>query len=136
MRPRFRLLTQKPRVLIVDDEAAIGRALAMALTRDGWTCVQATSAEQAQSELREGVFDAMMLDLRLSDMRGDVLLHVAASLQPHLADHALFMTGDISAKAEALIEATHCPFVRKPFDLADVLDSLRHLVPRHEAGSA
>ncbi|MBI2796609.1 MAG: response regulator [Gemmatimonadetes bacterium] len=125
-----------PRVLIVDDEAAIARALALALTRDGWACVQATSAEQAQARLREEMFDAMVLDLRLSDMRGDVLLHVAASLQPHLAERSLFMTGDISAKAEALIEATHCPFVRKPFDLADVLAVLRDMVPRREADTA
>ena len=136
MRPRLRLLTHLPRILIVDDEAAIGRALSMALTRDGWSCVQATSAEQAQAKLREEMFDAMILDLRLSDMRGDVLLHVAASLQPHLADHALFMTGDISAKAEALIEATHCPFVRKPFDLTDVLAELRRMVPQRETGTA
>ena len=136
MRPRLRLLTHLPRILIVDDEAAIGRALSMALTRDGWSCVQATSAEQAQAKLREEMFDAMILDLRLSDMRGDVLLHVAASLQPHLADHALFMTGDISAKAEALIEATHCPFVRKPFDLTDVLAELRRMVPQQGAGTA
>ena len=136
MRPRVAVLTQMPRILIVDDEAAIGRALAIALSRDGWTCVQATSAEQAQSKLREEMFDAMILDLRLSDMRGDVLLHVAASLQPHLADHALFMTGDISAKAEALIEATDCPFVRKPFDLTEVLATLRRMVPRREAGTA
>ena len=136
MRPRLRLLTHMPRILIVDDEAAIGRALSIALTRDGWSCVQATSAEQAQAKLREEMFDAMILDLRLSDMRGDVLLHVAASLQPHLADHALFMTGDISAKAEALIEATHCPFVRKPFDLTDVLAELRRMVPQQGAGTA
>lgn len=136
MRPRLRLLTHMPRILIVDDEAAIGRALSMALTRDGWSCVQATSAEQAQAKLREEMFDAMILDLRLSDMRGDVLLHVAASLQPHLADHALFMTGDISAKAESLIEATHCPFVRKPFDLTDVLAELRRMVPQRETGTA
>ena len=136
MRPRLRLLTHMPRILIVDDEAAIGRALSMALTRDGWSCVQATSAEQAQAKLREEMFDAMILDLRLSDMRGDVLLHVAASLQPHLADHALFMTGDISAKAESLIEATHCPFVRKPFDLTDVLAELRRMVPQQGAGTA
>ena len=136
MRPRLRLLTHMPRILIVDDEAAIGRALSIALTRDGWSCVQATSAEQAQAKLREEMFDAMILDLRLSDMRGDVLLHVAASLQPHLADHALFMTGDISAKAESLIEATHCPFVRKPFDLTDVLAELRRMVPQQGAGTA
>ena len=125
-----------PHILIVDDEAAIARALALALSRDGWTCAQATSAEQAQAKLHEEMFDAMILDLRLSDMRGDVLLHVAASLQPHLATRSLFMTGDISAKAEALIEATHCPFVRKPFELADVLARLRQMVPRREAGTA
>ena len=136
MLPRLRLLTPMPRILIVDDEAAIGRALALALTRDGWDCTQAASAEQAQAQLRDQVFDAMILDLRLADMRGDVLLHVAASLQPHLLGHSLFMTGDISARAESLIAATNCPFVRKPFDLADVLAILRQWVPNQEAGTA
>ena len=136
MQLHARRLVEMPRILIVDDEAAIGRALAMALGRDGWTCVQATNAAQAQSKLGEEIFDAMILDLRLPDMRGDVFLHVAASLQPHLAEHSLFMTGDISAKADALIEATHCPFVRKPFDLSDVMAMLRHMVPQRGAGTA
>ena len=125
-----------PRCLIVDDEPAIGRALSLALARDGWACVHAASAEQAQACLRDQPFDAMIVDLRLNDMRGDVFLHVACALQPALAGATLFMTGDISPKADALLEATRCPAMHKPFDLFDVTAQMRRFLPRRDTGSS
>ncbi len=125
-----------PRCLIVDDEPAIGRALSLALARDGWSCVHATSAEQGQACLRDQAFDAMVVDLRLNDMRGDVFLHVATALQPNLAEATLFMTGDISPRADALLAATRCPSVHKPFDLFEVTALMRRFQPRRDAGSA
>ncbi len=125
-----------PRCLIVDDEPAIGRALSLALARDGWSCVHASSAEQAQACLRDQTFDAMIVDLRLNDMRGDVFLHVACAVQPALATTTLFMTGDISPKADALLAATRCPAVHKSFDLFEVTAQMRRFVPRRDSGSA
>lgn len=125
-----------PRCLIVDDEPAIGRALSLALARDGWSCVHATSAEQAQACLRDDTFDAMIVDLRLNDMRGDVFLHVACALQANLATSTLFMTGDISPKADALLAVTRCPCVHKPFDLFEVTAQMRRFLPRRDVGTA
>ena len=125
-----------PAVLIVDDEPAIGRALAIILVREGYHAVHAQSGDLGQVALREEVFDAMIVDLRLPDMRGDVFLHVAVSLQPHLLEHTLFITGDISPKAEALVEAANCPMLRKPFDLVDVVAVIRRLAPHGQKKGA
>ena len=119
-----------PKILIVDDEPSIGRALGIILKRDGYEATHAQSGELGQVALREEVFDAMIVDLRLPDMRGDVFLHVAVSLQPHLLEHTLFITGDISPKADALVEAANCPMLRKPFDLVDVVSVMRKLAPQ------
>ena len=125
-----------PRILIVDDEPSIGRALAIILRREGYEAVHAQSGELGQVALREDLFDAMIVDLRLPDMRGDVFLHVAVSLQPNLLEHTLFITGDISRKAEALVEAANCPMLRKPFDLVDVVAVMRRLAPQARKGGA
>lgn len=134
--PLLRGPVSVPRILIVDDEPSIGRALGIFLRRDGYETTHAQSGELGQVALREELFDAMIVDLRLPDMRGDVFLHVAVSLQPHLLEHTLFITGDISPKAEALVEAANCPMLRKPFDLVDVVAVMQRLAPKVRQGGA
>ena len=112
------------RVLVVDDEAPICRALAIALARAGCDAVTATSGEAALAVLRAGRVDALVLDLRLADVRGDALFHLATALQPHLRRRTMFMTADFSDRAELLIRACGTPYVRKPFVLTDVTDTV------------
>ena len=76
----------------------------------------------------------MLIDLRIPDMRGDVIFEVAAGHQPHLRYQTLFMTGDITERAQKLISACKCHFVRKPFDLHVLMDAIAALAPRvHDA---
>jgi DNA-binding response OmpR family regulator len=120
---------QRIRVLVVDDEPAICRALAIALQRAGCEAMTAESGEAALALLRTQPVDALVLDLRIPDMRGDALFHLAAALQPHLRRQTMFVTGDVTDRAEILIRACGVPWVRKPFILADVTDTVRALVP-------
>lgn len=117
------------RVLVVDDEPSICKALAITLKRDGFEVLVAHGGEEALALLRTSAIDAMLVDLRMPDLRGDVLFHLATSLQPHLAQRTLFTTGDISERAQLLIRACDCPMVRKPFELGDILDALRAMTP-------
>ena len=55
----------------------------------------------------------MLIDLRIPDMRGDVIFEVAAGQQPHLRYQTLFMTGDITERAHKLIAACKCHFLQK-----------------------
>jgi two-component system, NtrC family, response regulator GlrR len=116
------MVGQLTHVLLVDDEPAICKALSLALTRAGYRVSAAMSAEVAMSVVRSEHVDMLVVDLRIPDMRGDALFELAAAMQPHLRTRTLFTTGDITERAQELIEACNCPLLRKPFDLKDLID--------------
>jgi DNA-binding response OmpR family regulator len=115
-------------VLVVEDEPSIARAIAIALSRQGFVPVTTSSGEGALYYLRTQAFDAMLIDLRIPDMRGDVVYHLAISLQPQLRRQTLFTTGDVTEQAAELIEACGCPVLMKPFDLRELSEALRTLL--------
>lgn len=112
-------------VLLVDDEPAICKALATALSRAGFRASTAMSGEAAMSVVRSETVDLLVTDLRIPDMRGDALFELASAMQPHLRTRTLFTTGDITERAQELIEACRCPMLRKPFDLKELIDWVR-----------
>lgn len=124
------------RVLVVDDEPSICKALTMALSRAGYDAIAAQSGESALAIVRNEHVDVMLIDLRIPDMRGDVIFEVAAGHQPHLRYQTLFMTGDITERAHKLIAACKCHFLRKPFDLRDMTDAVAALAPRRTQDAA
>jgi DNA-binding response OmpR family regulator len=123
-RGEVRVTERRIRVLVVDDEAPICRAVATALSRAGCDAVTATSGDAALAVLRAGHVDALVLDLRLADVRGDALFHLATALQPHLRQRTVFITGDLSDRGELLIRACGAPYVQKPFVLTDVTETV------------
>ena len=129
-------LPNRGRVLIVDDEPAIRRALQIALTRDGFEVLTASSGADAETILHATPVDVMLVDLRIPDMRGDVIYHLAAGLQPHLAATTIFLTGDVTERADSLIAACHCPFIRKPFELGEVIRVVSAMMPKARSASA
>lgn len=116
-----------PRVLIIDDEPAICSALQHVLRRARFEAVIAAGAQEAEALLSETVA-AMVLDLRMAHMRGDVFFYAAAARFPLLRRRTLFMTGDISPDAERLIAQTGCSCIFKPFPNAVLVDALRELL--------
>ena len=116
------MVGQQTHVLLVDDEPAICKALALALSRAGYRVSTAMSGEAAMSVVRGEHVDVLVVDLRIPDMRGDSLFELAAAMQSHLRTKTLFTTGDITERAQELIEACNCPLLRKPFDLKDLID--------------
>jgi DNA-binding NtrC family response regulator len=80
--------------------------------------------------------DVLVLDLRIPDMRGDAFFELASAIQPHLRARTLFTTGDITERAQELIEACRCPMLRKPFDLKDLIDWVRGVQPKSKDQTA
>jgi DNA-binding response OmpR family regulator len=117
------------RVLVVDDEPAICKALTMALTRAGFDALAAQTGESALAIVRSERIDVLVLDLRIPDTRGDVIFELAAAIHPHLRTQTLFLTGDISERALRLIAACKCPSLRKPFELRELIDAVVALAP-------
>jgi two-component system response regulator AtoC len=114
-------------ILLLDDEPAICKALSLALTRSGYRVSASTSGDEGLRIVREQHVDALIIDLRIPDMRGDTFFELAAAIQPHLRSRSLFTTGDITERAQELIEACNCPMLRKPFDLKELIDWVRRV---------
>ena len=119
------------RVLIVEDEPAICSALSHLLRRAGFDVCVAHSPPDAELLLSDSI-DAMVLDLRMPHMRGDVFFYLATARFPHLRCRTLFMTGDISSEAELIIGHTGCPWLEKPFQNAELVAALKRLIPATE----
>lgn len=117
-------------ILLVDDEPAICKALSLAITRAGFRVSTALSGEAGMEIIRREHVDALVVDLRIPDMRGDTFFELAAAIKPHLRTRTLFSTGDITDRAEQLIEACRCPLLRKPFDLKDLLEWVKKVEPK------
>jgi DNA-binding NtrC family response regulator len=116
-----------PRVLIVDDEPAICSALTQVLRRAGFDPIAAHGPPEAEALLSDSI-SAMLLDLRMAHMRGDVFYYLASARCPQLRRNTLFMTGDISPDGERLINQTGCGVLWKPFPNAALVDALRDLL--------
>ena len=118
------------KALVVDDELSICKAMEQALASAGYGVVAAQSGESALAVIREEHVDVMLVDLRIPDMRGDIVFELAAAIQPHLAYQTLFMTGDITDNAQALICACRCHYLQKPFDLNDLTAAMAAVAPK------
>jgi len=119
----------RTRVLVVDDEPSICRALEIALGRAGCDVVTATDGETAHAILGRQPVDVLVLDLRMPDLRGDVIYHLASALQPDLRARTVFLTGDHTDRAQTIVAECRCRMIRKPFELDEVVGAVRGLAP-------
>ena len=127
----------RAQVLVVDDEPAICRALEVALTHAGFEVKTTTSGGDAQAILSARPIDVLVVDLLMPEMRGDVLYHLATALQPHLRQATIFLTGDVTKRAQELIAACGGRYyIAKPFALGDVIETVAALAPRSRTASA
>jgi len=127
--------TERVRVLVVDDEPSICKAMSIALQRAGYDALTAQSGDSALALLANEPVDVMLIDLRIPDTRGDVVFELAAATHPHLRHQTVFMTGDISERGIQLVTWCKCPLLRKPFELREMIAMVDSLVPAERRDS-
>ena len=105
-----------PRVLVVDDDAAVGLALRLALRPFQVTFAQ--SAAGALARVQAGAdFAAVVCDVHMPGMTGMQFEEALKSVAPALARRMVFVTGGArTAEAAAFLDKTGCACVAKPFD--------------------
>ena len=64
------MATQKPRILIADDEKNIRFTMTHALERSGYEIAAAVNGEDALKQMEAAEFDLLLLDLRMPGMDG------------------------------------------------------------------
>jgi DNA-binding response OmpR family regulator len=112
------------RILIIDDEPAVGRALARSLAREFQVEVS-TSARAALDLLRtdEG-FDLILCDLAMPGLSGPELYDRIRGSRA--AARVVFMTGGaVTRESQEFLSATPNPRLEKPFTLEEVRAMMR-----------
>ena len=130
--PEAAPVTPRGRVLVVDDEAAVGRTLSLVLEPD-FDVTVVTSGEQGLAELRAAApgsrFDAILCDLLMPGMNGQDLYQAARAELPGVEARFIFMSGGYSSLgADDFPRKIPNPLFEKPFDLNLVRRTLRELV--------
>jgi PAS domain S-box-containing protein len=106
------------RVLLVDDEAPIRRALLRLLEPDHDVQV-ADGGESAIAKLHDGQYDVILCDLMMPHMSGMQLYDRLLTQSADLARRMIFMTGGaFSQRSSAFVIDCDRPVLEKPIDLA------------------
>ena len=118
------------RILVVDDEAAIRRAVQRVLERHQFDVLLAASGTEACALLEGHTVDVVLLDLHMPGMSGATLFHVIATQWPVLASRVVVMSGDVDAGSqESWLSLNRLPLVLKPFQIHELLEVIESVVP-------
>jgi CheY-like chemotaxis protein/anti-sigma regulatory factor (Ser/Thr protein kinase) len=119
---------KRPRVLIVDDEPAVARVMARALSRDIDT-VLATNGESALAELARGAFDAVVSDVMMPIMDGPTLFREITRLYPAMASRVVFMSGGaFTPKTRDFLATVPNERVEKPLNMTRLKEILANVI--------
>lgn len=120
--------TASPKVLLVDDEAALREPLAEYLTRQGFLVTAAASAAEARSRLREDKPHIVLLDIMMPGEDG-------LSLCRHLVESRDIPVIFLTARAEPTdrivgLEIGADDYVVKPFEPRELVARIRSVLRR------
>lgn len=122
--------TERPIVLLVEDEPPLRLALTLSLQSWGWE----VDAHDSISHLKDGAngpWRLLITDYRLPDGLGSDVLAWARAQQPHLP--ALVITGDTAPHRLKELDALGVPVLHKPFRPEHLKGEIERLLAAHAA---
>jgi signal transduction histidine kinase len=126
----------RARVLIVDDEVALGRALRRSLST--WhTVTVLSSGQEALTRITAGErFDAILLDVMMPEISGMEVYERLLKVAPDQAGRILFLTGGaFSARAREFLDRNPNPRLEKPVDTATLLAMVGGITGRKDGAA-
>jgi two-component system, NtrC family, response regulator AtoC len=121
-------------VLIVDDDAQIRSLLADLLKEAGYKTQPAKTAAEATTQIAKQRPDLVMMDVQLPDQDGLDLLKSIKREHPELDVIVMTAFGGSSSAIRAM-EVGAYDYVTKPFEVDDLLATLRRVFEHHDMAS-
>ena len=116
-------------VLIVDDDLELASICEHLLETFNYEVRIAANGELALEYLLDRDVDAIICDLRMPELEGDLFYSVIERVKPHLCRHFIFLTGAAdNPKYRAFLSQVKLPVLHKPIHAEQLLMELQRVL--------
>ena len=120
--------SRRGRVLVIDDEPAIGKALRRILASDHEVTLE-TDARAALERMTTETYDVIFCDLMMPNMSGMEFCEQASARSPQLGERIVFLTGGaFSPRSEEFLRQNRHRCLAKPFSREAVTEMVHRVL--------
>jgi DNA-binding response OmpR family regulator len=113
-------------VLVVEDDASLRMLCRINLDLEGYRVLEAGTIQRATELVTDEPVDVVLLDLHVGDRHGTELLPILRAQRPEAAVCLLSGTSETDPPEEEGVDG----FIRKPFELEVLTETVRRLASR------
>ncbi len=123
------LSAEKPKhLLVVDDNSELAQSYLELFQAHGYQVSLASNGVQGLKFILENAVDAVLCDLTMPQLEGDMFHLTVQRVRPQLGDRFVFLTGNSdNPKYENFLKKVTCPVLYKPVAVDKLLETLRGL---------
>jgi len=116
----------RARILLVDDDPMITQLITDMLSLDGYDVDTAPNGIAALEKVQGRRYDLILTDLHMPELDGAALYRELTRRQAHPPRRIIFLTGTAGeSEAHRLVQETGLSLLRKPFNVAELLELVR-----------
>ena len=124
-------------VLVVDDDLELSVLYQELLVTHGYRVSMAGNGVQALKRLAESRIDAILCDLNMPELAGDLFYLQICRSMPNMARRFIFVTGNTHDPLyESFLKNVKAPVLSKPVSLEDMLETLQSVLPEESPVAA
>jgi putative two-component system response regulator len=116
-------------ILIVDDEKTVRRSLNRALSMNGYSCEEASSADEAMASLNRRPADLVILDVMMPGTSGKELLPYLKKTYPDTAVVMATAVVEPDTIVNCMKNGAH-DYITKPFDVDQLLTNIQTVLDK------
>jgi two-component system cell cycle response regulator CtrA len=125
-------LTEKIRILIVDDDESIATSLSILLKSEGYQTDVSHTGKEAIEKSYANMYDLAILDIRLPDVEGTSLLTSLRETSPKMIK--IMLTGyPMLGNAVTSLNQGADAYLTKPVDLPKLLETIKDKIEEQKA---
>jgi DNA-binding NtrC family response regulator len=126
-------VSEKARILVIDDDESVRKVLAVALADKGYTVETAEDGKEAIEKSKTNFFNLALVDIRLPDMEGAKLLTAMKETTPKMVHIILTGYPSLQNAIEAVNKGAD-GYIVKPVNMENLLTIVEeHLRKQREA---
>ena len=115
----IRILRQRKRILLLDDDSSIQRLVSVLMRRQGYAVDVVSDAAQALSKMRRRAYDALLLDVMTPTQGAMTVIRHLREKQPEMLRRVVLVTASPDSVVRSL-QGDVFAIVRKPFEPAEL----------------